>query len=442
MLDIKFIRENTEKIKKAITNKNINFDLDRLLELDKKRIALTQEMEGLNSLKNDLNDLMKTAKDDEEKKEIIEKGKEIKKKIEEKEPEFKNLKKEYEELMEKVPIIPSPDTPVGKSDAENVEIHVWGEKPKFDFPAKDHIQIGKDLDILDLERGVKVAGFRGYYLKNEGALLVMALMHYALGKMVEKGYQPMIPPTLVKEFALHGSGYFKGPEYNPEVDEIYQIATRDKEAGGEISKDRKFLVGTAEPSLLAYYSGETLKEDQLPMKICGYSQCYRSEIGSYGKDTKGMYRVHEFMKVEQIVLCRADIEEAKKFQEEMISISKEMHEELEIPYRQIIICTGDLSAGKYRQYDLEAWMAGMNRYGETGSASIFLDWQSRRLNVKYADKDGNKKYVFMLNNTALPTPRIFIAILENFQQADGSVKIPEVLRKYILGNISVIKPKV
>ncbi len=441
MLDIKFIRENVEEIKKAIANKNIDLNLDTLLELDKKRVMLAQEIENLNSLKNDLNDLMKKAKDDdEEKKEIIEKGKEIKKKIEEKETEFKNIKKEYDKLMEEVPVSPSSEAPIGKSDAENVEVHIWGEKPKFDFLAKDHVQIGKDLDILDLERGVKVAGFRGYYLKNEGALLVMALMHYALGKMVEKGYAPMIPPTLVKEFALHGSGYFKGAEYNPETDEIYQIATSDKDASGEISRDKKFLVGTAEPSLLAYYSGETLKEDQLPMKICGYSQCYRSEIGSYGKDTKGMYRVHEFMKVEQVVLCRADIEEAKKFQEEMISISKEMHEELGIPYRQVIICTGNLSAGKYRQYDLEAWLPGMNRYGETGSASIFLDWQARRLNVKYTDKIGNKKYVYMLNNTALPTPRIFIAILENFQQADGSVKIPEVLQKYMPGGINIIHP--
>lgn len=462
MLDIKFIRENAEEIKKAIINKNIDLDLDLLLELDKKRVALMQKIEEFNSLKNDLNYLMKKAKDDEEKKEIIEKGKEIKNKLEEKEPEYNNIKKEFNILMEKVPVIPSSDTPVGKSDAENVEVYNWGEKPEFsaiggsqpkadqpmagakisggDFIPKTHIEIGKDLNILDLERGAKVAGFRGYYLKNEGALLVMALMNYALNKMVEKGYAPMITPTLVKEFALYGSGYFKGSDYNPEIDEIYQVATSDKDASGEVSRDKKFLIGTAEPSLLAYYSGEILKEEQLPLKICGYSQCYRSEIGSYGKDTKGIYRVHEFMKVEQVVLCRADIKEAKKIQEEMISISKEMHEELGIPYRQIIICTGDLSVGKYRQYDLEAWLPGMNRYGETGSASIFLDWQARRLNVKYADKDGNKKYVYMLNNTALPTPRIFIAILENFQRSDGSVKIPEVLQKYMPGNINVIYP--
>lgn len=205
--------------------------------------------------------------------------------------------------------------------------------------------------------------------------------------------------------------------------------------------EKKFLIGTAEPSLLAYYSGEVLDESQLPMRLCGYSQCYRSEIGSYGKDTKGLYRVHEFMKVEQVILGKTDIKEAEKLQDEMVAISREMHEELGLPYRQIIICTGDLGAGKYRQYDLEAWLPGLNRWGETGSASIFLDWQARRLNVKYKDKDGNKKYVYMLNNTALPSPRIFIAILENFQQADGSVKIPEVLQKYMPGNIVLIKRK-
>lgn len=245
----------------------------------------------------------------------------------------------------------------------------------------------------------------------------------------------MIPPTLVKEFALFGSGYFKGKRYDPETDEIYQVATSDKESTGEISKDRKFLVGTAEPSLLAYYSDEILDEARLPMKLGGFSQCYRSEIGSYGKDTKGIFRVHEFMKVEQVILCRADTDEAERLQDEMIAVSREMHEELGIPYRQIIISTGDLSIGKYRQYDLEAWLPGMNRWGETGSASIFLDWQSRRLNVRYQDEAGRKRYVYMLNNTALPVPRILIAILENHQEADGSVTIPEALRPYLPGNL-------
>lgn len=431
MVDIKFIRENAEAIKTAVKNKNLKLDLEELLEVDKERVKLLREIEELKSEKNSLNDEMKKIKDVSEQKKLIEKGKKIKEATEKLHPQYEKVSRRFEELMVLVPTIPSKDTPVGKSEDENVEVYKWGKLPEFDFTPKSHIEIGKALDILDLERGAKVGGYRGYYLKNEGTLIVMGLMMYALSKMVQKGYAPMIPPTLVKEFALFGSGYFKGLEYNPEVDEIYQVATSDKEATGEASKDKKFLVGTAEPSLLAYYADETLKEADLPMKICGYSQCYRSEIGSYGKDTKGMYRVHEFMKVEQIVLCKADTKEAEKLQEEMIAISKEMHEELGLPYRQLQICTGDMGAGKYRQYDLEAWLPGMNRYGETGSASIFLDWQSRRLNVKYAEIGGDKKYVYMLNNTALPTPRIFIAILENYQTKDGGIIIPEVLRKYV-----------
>jgi seryl-tRNA synthetase len=441
MLDIKFIRENKEKVKDAIRNKGIDLNLDLLLKLDQDRLAILQEIEELHSLKNDLNDIVKNAKDEAEKKEAIEKGKDIKKKLEEKEPIAKKIQEEFEALMVKVPTIPSPDTPIGKSEKENKEVGKWGKVPKFSFSVKDHIEIGKNLDILDLEKGVKVSGYRGYYLKNEGAMLIMALMNWAFQKMVSKGFTPMIPPTLVKGFALFGSGYFKGAEYNSEVDEVYQIASGDKEANGQIAKENKFLVGTAEPSLLAYYSGDVLKEEDLPIKACGYSQCYRSEIGSYGKDTRGLYRVHEFMKVEQIVICEADVKESDKLQEEMVKLSKEMLEDLKLPYRQIQICTGDMGPGKYKMFDLEVWIPSRNGYGESHSASNFLDWQARRLNVKYVDKNGKKQYVYMLNNTVLATPRIFIAILENFQQKDGSVKIPEVLKKFMPKGMDVFKKK-
>jgi seryl-tRNA synthetase len=441
MLDIKFIRENQEKIADAVAKKGINLDLNELLEVDKKRVELLQQMEQLQALKNDLNDMIKTAADNAERQEIIEKGKEIKNDIEIKEPEFRKIKEQFEDLMVKVPNIISADTPIGKSDEDNVEIERFGEIPTFDFPIKDHVQLGKDLDILDLEKGTKVAGFRGYYMKNEGASLMMALMMYAMNKLIEKGYSPMIPPTLVKGSALFGTGYFKGKEYDSDVDEVYQVAGKDKDAAGESSKDKKFLVGTAEPSLLAYYSDEVLKEEQLPIKIVGYSQCYRSEIGSYGKDTKGFYRVHEFMKVEQVVLMAADEEASIKMHDDMLEISKEIHVELGLPYRVLKICSGDMSAGKFRAYDMEAWMPSRDSFGETGSASNFLDWQARRLNVKYVDKNGEKKHVYMLNNTVLPSPRPFIAILENFQQADGSVIIPEVLRKYMPGGIEKIEKK-
>lgn len=427
MLDIKFIRENTAKVKGAVKNKNIDLDIDKLLAVDDERKASQSKIDNLRAERNTLAAKAKSGKPA---KEDIERGKKLKEKIAELEKELTAVEEKFMELMVKAPIVPSPDTPMGKDDGHNVEFYRWGDKPKFDFVPKDHIELGKNLDILDLERGAKVGGYRGYYLKNEGVILVMAAMMYAIKKMTDNGYKLMIPPTLVNEFALFGSGYFKGKEYNPEIDEIYQVATSDKEADGNDAKDKKFLVGTAEPSLLAYYSGETLKEDDLPVRFCGYSQCYRSEIGSYGKDAKGIYRVHEFMKVEQVVLCAAETEESNKLQEEMVALSKELHEDLGLPYRQLKICTGDMSAGKYRAFDIEAWFPGMNRWGETGSASNFLDWQARRLNVRYEKKTGQKKYVYMLNNTALASPRTFIAILENYQQKDGSVKVPEVLQKY------------
>jgi seryl-tRNA synthetase len=402
-------------------------DLDKLLEIDEKRVNLLQEIEDLNAQKNKLNEEIKSGKD---KDKIIAEGKKVKEKIGKIEPKYNEVKKQFDELMVKVPYFTSPDTPIGKDKNDNVEIAKWGETPKMDFEPKDYFQLAKDLDIVDTERGAKVAGYRGYYLKNEGVMLAMALMMFALEKMVAKGYKPMIPPTLVKSFALFGSGYFSGLEYDGKVDEIYQVATSDKEASGEINKEKKFLVGTAEPSLLAYYSNETLKEDELPTRICGFSQCYRSEIGSYGKDTKGFYRVHEFMKVEQVVLCRANIEESVKLQDEMVGISKEMLEELEIPHRLLSMCTGEMSAGKYRFFDLEAWLPATKRWAETGSASNFLDWQARRLNVKYRNKDSKKYFVYMLNNTAMSSLRPLIAILENNQQKDGSVTVPEVLRKW------------
>jgi seryl-tRNA synthetase len=251
-------------------------------------------------------------------------------------------------------------------------------------------------------------------------MLQMGLMIYALEKLIKKGFKPIIPPTLIREFALFGSGYFETEKYNPKTDNIYKIENEDK-----------FLVGTAEPSLLAFYADEILKEKDLPIKLCGFSQCYRSEIGSYGKDTKGIYRVHEFMKVEQVCISPADVETSDKLHQEMIDNSKEMHEELDLPYRQLQICTGDMSAGKYKMFDLEAWMPSRNGWGETGSASNFLDWQARRLNVRYKNQKGDKNFVYMLNNTAIPSARILIAIIENHQTKEGFIKIPKVLQKYV-----------
>jgi seryl-tRNA synthetase len=429
MLDIKFIRENADAVRDAATKKKLDPKLvDELLAVDEKRRELMTKLETVRAAQ-------KKAASHEEGARLKDEFKKL-----ENEGDFGGLEREFNDLMARVPNIISPDTPVGKGEEDNKEVFRWTpeggrfvptdkEPRKFDFTPKTHIELGTSLDILDFERGTKVAGFRGYYVKNDGVLLAMGLMMHAIQKMVAKGFAPMIPPTLVKDFTLFGTGYFKGTEYDPKIDEIYQVSTHDE---GD-----KFLVGTSEPSLLSYYADEILRGDQLPMKLSGYSQCYRSEIGSYSKDVKGLYRVHEFMKVEQVILAPADIEATTKLQDEMVAISGELHEELGLPYRRLAICTGDLGVGKYRQFDTEAWLPGMNRWAETGSASNFLDWQSRRLNVKYTDdganggKKGDRKFVYMLNNTALPSPRIIIAILENYQTADGKVEVPEVLQKYV-----------
>ncbi len=432
MLDIHFIREHAALIKKAVEDKNLSLDVEELLRADEDRRRLSGELEALQSEKNTLNTRMQSARNEDERAEVLAEGKEIKSRIEVLDPKAREAKKAFDALMAQVPNIVSEDTLIAKTDAGNVEEGRYGAIPQFDFTPRTHIELGKMLDILDLDRGTKVSGFRGYYLKNEGALLAMGLMMYAIRVLTDRGYIPMIPPTLVKAFPLFGSGYFKGLEYDGAIDEIYQVATSDKESDGSTSKEEKFLVGTAEPSLLAYHGGEVLSESQLPLRYAGFSQCYRSEIGSYGKDTKGIYRVHEFMKVEQVALVSADIQEANAMQESMIAISEELHRELGLPYRKLRIATGDMSAGKYRAFDLEAWMPGLDRYGETGSASNFLDWQSRRLNVKYVDEETKeKKHVYMVNNTALASARTIIAILENHQQKDGSVLVPEVLRPYV-----------
>lgn len=425
MLDIKFIRENKEAIKDAIQKKHIDLDLDKLLALDEKRRELMTKNESIRS--------------EQKKTQDHEKGASLKSEFKVLEEQLHGIESEYQELMVKVPNIPSADTPIGKDDSENVEVFKSKKEIKFNFQPKDHIELAQALDIIDFERGAKIAGYRGYYLKKDGARLVMALMMFAFNKMVEKGYMPMIPPTLVKGFALFGSGYFKGLSYDPKVDEIYEIASSDEDAKNEQAKEKKFLVGTAEPSLLGYYSDTVLKEEDLPIRVSGFSQCYRSEIGSYGKDTKGLYRVHEFMKIEQVVISKANEDESDKLQQEMVKITKEIHENLGLPYRVIQICAGDLGAGKYKQFDYEAWLPGSNRWAETGSASNFLDWQARRLNIKYIDKNGEKKFAYLLNNTALPSPRPFIAILENYQTKKGTIVIPKALRKY-MGGLKEIKP--
>ncbi len=414
MLDIKYIRENKELVKKITVDKNISLDIDYLLEVDKKRRSLIKETESLKAEQNKLG------------KEDIDKAKEIKSRIKELKPLLQETEEKYHEMMLVTPNVYSPDTPVGKDDSDNKEVYKSGEVTTFNFPIKDHITLGKELDIIDTDRGTVVSGFRGYYLKNEGALLSMAVIWHCIKKMTEKGFSFMIPPTILREFALIGSGHFPFGK-----DEIYQIANPGKLADGTQKKEKSYLAGTSEPSLLGYFADTTLSEEQLPAKVCAFSQCYRSEIGSYGKDTKGLYRLHEFMKVEQVVICKDSIEESNKWLEEMRKISEDILNDLKLPYRVLQICTGDMGAGKYKMYDIETWMPSRNSYGETHSDSSLTDWQSRRLNIFYRDKDNHKKLTYTLNNTVVATPRLLIAIIENYQQEDGTVSVPEVLHQYL-----------
>lgn len=428
MLDIKFIRENKDKVKEAIKNKNISLNLEELLKADDERRKLQQKIDISRARRNEIAVLMKQrvkarkTMDDN----LINEAKNIKEDLSDIEERYKKVEKDYNRLMYLVPQIPSSDTPIGTTSDDNVEIKKWGKPTKFDFKIKDHIEIGKNLDIIDLEKGVKIHGFRGYFLKNEATLMQMGIMMYAMQKMVEKGFTPMINPVIVKEFALYGSGHFPfGRE------EIFQVANPGKMESGEEIKDPIFLAGTAEPALLAYYAKEVINKKDLPIKICGFSSCFRSEVGSYGKDTKGLYRIHEFMKIEQVILCENNYDISMKYFEEMRGIAEEILQELELPYRIIQTCTGDMGAGKYRMDDIETWMPSRNAYGETHSCSNLGDWQTRRLNIKYEDENGEKKFAHGLNNTVIASPRILIAILENYQQKDGSVRVPEVLQKYV-----------
>ncbi|MBU0722446.1 serine--tRNA ligase [Patescibacteria group bacterium] len=433
MLDIKFIRANVDIVKQAVKNKNLKIDVNELLKVDENRKKLQGEIDSLRTQKNELAEAGKKNRPTDEQ---IKRGKAIKEKIIEIETEFKLVDEKYKELMWQTPQIPCSDAPLGQDETDNVEVKKWGKIKKFAFPIKDHLELGKNLDILDVEKGAKVGGYRGYYLKNEGVLLHLGLMMFAMEKMVKNGFKPFIPPTIIREFAMYGSGHFPFGK-----DDIYQIINSGKLADGSNVAENKYLVGTSEPSILAYHADEILNETELPKKYCGFSQCYRSEIGSYGKDTRGIYRIHEFMKIEQVIFCKNDYKESEKLHQEITAISEEILKDMEIPYRILDICTGDMGAGKYRMFDLESWMPSRNSYGETHSSSNLGDWQARRLNIKYQQKDGQKLFVHTLNNTAIASPRILIAILENNQQADGSIVVPKVLRKYLPGKIKIIRKK-
>lgn len=419
MLDIHFIRENRNQVVRAIKDKGVGLDLDAFLALDEKRRALQQQVDAYRAERNTVSDAVAHEKDEQKRNELIARMQEKKEEGKTLEQELSQLEAQFAEQMLQVPNVYSEDTPVGPDESANREIDRWGEPPEFDFEPKTHIELGEALGVLDLERGAKVSGFRGYFLKNELAILHQALLWYVFQRMAEKGFTPMVPPTMVKEFALTGSGHFPG-----ERQEIYEVQEHH-----EKEKETKFLAGTSEPSLLAFRAEEILNESELPLRYVGLSPCYRREVGGYGKDVKGLYRVHEFMKVEQVVICRNDLAESLAFFEEIKEHALELLRDLELPHRVVQIATGDMGSGKYKMYDIETWMPSRGAYGETHSNSHLTDWQARRLNLRYRTESGDVVHPYTMNNTAVASPRMLIAIMENFQQKDGSIRVPEALQQ-------------
>jgi seryl-tRNA synthetase len=414
MLDIRFIRENKDLIKAGADRKHIAFDVDKLIALDDTRLSLLKSVEHMRAEQNRTSLMIGNNLSVEERQQLLNEMKVLKDDMKAQEEELKKVMHEWQLLMLQVPNIPDMSVPDGESDEQNVEVRVVGEKPAFTFPIKNHIELMELHDLADFERGSKVSGFRGYFLKNDAARLEMALWNYFLDKLVSKGYSPMIVPSLVNRETLFGTGYLPQGE-----EDLYK------------TQDGDYLAGTGEVATMAYYSGEIIDKSLLPLKFASFSPCFRREAGAHGKDVKGLYRVHEFFKLEQVILCEASHEESVKYHEEVTKNVEELLVELGLPYHVVINCGGDLGLGQVKKYDIEVWVPSHEKYRETHSASYFHDFQTRRLNIRYKDTDGKMRYVHSLNNTAVATPRILIAILENNQQEDGTIKIPEPLVKYM-----------
>jgi seryl-tRNA synthetase len=416
MLDIKFIRENKDIVKEGAKKKLVDVDIDRLVTLDDDRLKQLKEVEDLRSEVNRVSNDISRNQDNELKIQLIEEMRSVKEDIKVKEEKLKSTMEEWQKLMLQVPNVPDMSVPEGKSEDENKELKTWGEKPTFGFEPKDHIEIMTKLDMVDFERGTKTHGFRGYFLQNDGALLSWAIWNYAQEFFLKKNFNPFIPPVIVNKEHLYGTGHLPGGG-----DDIFE------------TQDGQYLAGTAEIPMMAYHSGEILSEKDLPKRYLAFSPCFRREAGAHSKDVKGLIRVHEFYKLEQLVLCKASHEESVKFHEELNRNTEEFIESLGIPYRQVVICTGDLKGAHVKSYDTDLWVPKEGKYREIASASYYHDFQTRRFNIRYRDMEGKIHYTHSLNATAIPTPRILVSLVENFQQADGSIKIPEVLRKYMGG---------
>lgn len=414
MLDIKFIRENKDLIKEAARKKHLDFDVEGLLAIDETRLEILSKVENLRNQQNKFSEIIPSITDADERETKISEMKGVKDELQKEEEVLRKVMQDWQTQMLFVPNVPDMTVPDGESDEDNKEIKVWGEKPKFDFEPKDHVELMTNLKMVDIERGTKVHGFRGYFLTGEGVRLCFAIWNYALEFFSQKGFNPVMPPVLVRPQVCMGTGYLPQGE-----EDLYKVQTGD------------YLVGTAEVPLMGMHMDEVLDTADLPIKYLGFSPCYRAEAGSHSKDTKGLIRVHEFYKFEQLVLCEANHETSVKMHDEINRNTEEFIETLGIPYHTVINCGGDLGLGQVKKYDIELWVPKEDKYREISSASYFHDFQTRRLNIRYRDEAGKIQYTHSLNSTAIPTPRILVSLVENFQQADGTIKISEVLQKYL-----------
>ena len=424
MIDIKEIRENPQKFKDACAAKKFAVDIDKLVEVDSALVEIKQKQQDISTEKNRVGKAIPQMPPD-EKESAISQLSELKQQEAQYNEQLKELQPQFDELMQQVPQPADDDVPLGKDDTENTELRKESEIRQFDFEPKDHVQLGLALGIIDVERGVKLAGTRNYFLKGDGALLHWAVLRFAMDHMVSKGYVPLSVPLLMKDEAMRGTGYYPGSE-----EQTYRM-----------EKDQLNLVGTAEVPLTAYRMGEILDAAELPLKYVALSSCFRREAGAAGKDTYGLYRIHQFDKVEQVVICENSAEQSGKFHKEILANAEAVMKALELPYRVVNVCTGDLGRGQAKKFDIEAWMPSRGGYCETHSASKFYEFQARRMNLRYKDPKTRKNlFCHTLNNTVIASPRILIPIMELYQNSDGSITIPKVLRPYMNGKEIITQP--
>lgn len=419
MLDINYIREHAADLKTAIANKQLNPSIvDQVLSADEQRRGLIVQVETVRQQINENTNAIKNSETKRPTEEQLQRGRELKAILQDIEPQLKQVEETLQDYMYQVANPPAADVPIDKDESGNEVVKQVGEQTSFPFKPQDHEELMLANDLLDIKRAVRIAGFRAYFLKNEAVMLEQALLQHAFQFLAREGFTPMTVPWMVNKEALWGTGYFPWG-----IEDHYT------------TQDNQGLIGTAEVSLTAYRQDEVLNEKDLPYKMVGISPCFRREVGSHGKDVHGIIRVHQFTKVEQVVYTMADEDVTREWHQKMVGYAEQLLQDLELPYQVLLMCTGDMGAGQRKKYDIETWFPAQQKYRETHSASYFNDFQARRLNIKYRAKDGSMKHVYTLNNTMAASPRLLAAVIENYQNEDGSIRVPKLLQEAMGMNV-------